>query len=115
MDVKIENIDALNAIIKVKISNEDYNGSYESSLKNYKKPLPRGPPKSIKNQKKSIIGPQGAILGVPLHPLATKIVPTWSPRVPKSIQMVPKLPPRDTKNHSNPYEMIVSVFQEDLH
>ena len=33
MDVKIENIDALNAILKVKISNEDYNGSYESSLK----------------------------------------------------------------------------------
>ena len=39
MDVKIENIDALNAILKVKISNEDYNGSYESSLKNYKKQI----------------------------------------------------------------------------
>jgi trigger factor len=37
MDVKIENIDALNAVLRVKISNEDYNGSYESSLKNYKK------------------------------------------------------------------------------
>ena len=37
MDVKIENVDALNAVLTVKISNEDYNTPYENSLKNYKK------------------------------------------------------------------------------
>ena len=37
MDVKIENLDALNAVLTVKISNSDYNTTYEKSLKNYKK------------------------------------------------------------------------------
>ena len=37
MDVKIENVDALNAVLTVKISNEDYSTPYENSLKNYKK------------------------------------------------------------------------------
>ena len=37
MDVKIENVDALNAVLTVKISNEDYNTTYENSLKSYKK------------------------------------------------------------------------------
>ena len=36
MDVKIENLDALNAVMTVKISNQDYDGPYNSSLKKYK-------------------------------------------------------------------------------
>jgi trigger factor len=36
MDVKIENIDALNAVMTIKISNEDYEGPYTSSLKKYR-------------------------------------------------------------------------------
>ena len=36
MDVKIENIDALNAVMTVKISNEDYEGPYNTSLKKYR-------------------------------------------------------------------------------
>ena len=39
MDVSIKNIDALNAILTVKISNEDYKAPYDSSLKNYKKQI----------------------------------------------------------------------------
>ena len=37
MDVKVKNIDALNAVMTVKISNNDYKESFENSLKNYKK------------------------------------------------------------------------------
>ena len=37
MDVSVNKIDALNAVLTVKISNEDYKTSYESSLKNHKK------------------------------------------------------------------------------
>jgi len=36
MDVKIENIDDLNAVMTVKICNEDYEGPYNSSLKKYR-------------------------------------------------------------------------------
>ncbi len=36
MDVKIENSDALNAVMTVKISNQDYDGPYNTSLKKYK-------------------------------------------------------------------------------
>ena len=36
MDVKIKNIDALNAVMTIKISNEDYEGPYNSSLKKYR-------------------------------------------------------------------------------
>jgi len=34
MEVSIKNIDALNAVLTVKISNDDYKSSYDSSLKN---------------------------------------------------------------------------------
>ena len=37
MDVKVKNIDALNAVMTVKISNNDYKESFENSLKSYKK------------------------------------------------------------------------------
>lgn len=36
MDVKIKNIDALNAVMTIKISNEDYEGPYNTSLKKYR-------------------------------------------------------------------------------
>jgi len=36
MDIKQENIDDLNAIVKIKISPEDYQNQYEASLKKYK-------------------------------------------------------------------------------
>ena len=34
MDVKIENVDALNAVLTVKINNEDYNTTYEKLIEN---------------------------------------------------------------------------------
>ena len=39
MDISIKNIDALNAVLTVKISNDDYKSSYDSSLKNYRKQI----------------------------------------------------------------------------
>ena len=36
MDVKIKNIDALNAVMTIKITNEDYEGPYNTSLKKYR-------------------------------------------------------------------------------
>ena len=39
MEVSIKNIDALNAVLTVKISNDDYKSSYDSSLKNYRKQM----------------------------------------------------------------------------
>ena len=39
MDVSIKNLDALNAVLTVKISNEDYKAPYDSSLKNYRKQM----------------------------------------------------------------------------
>lgn len=39
MDISIKNIDALNAVLTVKISNDDYKSSYDSSLKNYRKQM----------------------------------------------------------------------------
>ncbi len=39
MDVILENVDALNAVLTIKISNEDYEGPYESSLKKHKKQI----------------------------------------------------------------------------
>ena len=39
MDVSVNKIDALNAVLTVKISNEDYKTSYESSLKNHRKQM----------------------------------------------------------------------------
>ena len=39
MDVSVNKIDALNAILTVKISSEDYKTSYESSLKNHRKQM----------------------------------------------------------------------------
>ena len=35
MDVNIKKIDSLNAILTVKITNEDYNAPYEASLKTH--------------------------------------------------------------------------------
>tara|TARA_B100001093_G_scaffold515296_1_gene591325 strand:- start:2080 stop:3435 length:1356 start_codon:yes stop_codon:yes gene_type:complete len=39
MDVSVKNLDALNAVLTVKISNDDYKETYESSLKNYRKQM----------------------------------------------------------------------------
>jgi trigger factor len=39
MDVSIKNTDALNAVLTVKISNDDYKDTYNSSLKNYRKQM----------------------------------------------------------------------------
>ena len=39
MDVNVKNLDSLNAVLTVKISNDDYKGSYESSLKSYRKQM----------------------------------------------------------------------------
>ncbi len=39
MDVSVENRDALNAVLTVKISNKDYATPYEKSLKNYRKQI----------------------------------------------------------------------------
>jgi trigger factor len=39
MDVSIKQIDTLNAVLTVKISNEDYKTPYESSLKNHRKQM----------------------------------------------------------------------------
>ena len=39
MDVNVKNLDSLNAVLTVKITNDDYKGSYESSLKNYRKQM----------------------------------------------------------------------------
>jgi len=39
MDVSVKNLDPLNAVLTVKIKNEDYQETYESSLKNYKKQM----------------------------------------------------------------------------
>ena len=39
MDVSINKIDALNAVLTVKISNEDYKTPYESSLRNHRKQM----------------------------------------------------------------------------
>tara|TARA_Y100001978_G_scaffold201650_1_gene220524 strand:+ start:916 stop:2313 length:1398 start_codon:yes stop_codon:yes gene_type:complete len=39
MDVIVKNLDPLNAVLTVKISNEDYQKTYESSLKNYRKQM----------------------------------------------------------------------------
>lgn len=39
MDVSVKNLDALNAVLTVKISNDDYKETYESSLKTYKKQM----------------------------------------------------------------------------
>ena len=39
MDVSVKNRDALNAVLTVKISNEDYASPYEKSLKNYRKQI----------------------------------------------------------------------------
>ena len=39
MDVNVKNLDPLNAVLTVKITNDDYKGSYESSLKNYRKQM----------------------------------------------------------------------------
>lgn len=39
MDVSVNKIDALNAVLTVKISNEDYKTSYEFSLKNHRKQM----------------------------------------------------------------------------
>ena len=39
MDVSVKKIDSLNAVLTVKISNEDYKTPYESSLKNHRKQM----------------------------------------------------------------------------
>ena len=39
MDVSVKKIDALNAVLTVKISNDDYKTPYESSLKNHRKQM----------------------------------------------------------------------------
>ena len=39
MDVSVKNLDALNAVLTVKISNDDYKETYESSLKSYRKQM----------------------------------------------------------------------------
>ena len=39
MDVNIKKIDSLNAILTVKITNEDYNAPYEASLKTHRKQM----------------------------------------------------------------------------
>lgn len=39
MDVNVKNLDSLNAVLTVKITNDDYKGSYESSLKSYRKQM----------------------------------------------------------------------------
>jgi trigger factor len=39
MDVSVNKIDALNAVLTVKISSEDYKTTYESSLKNHRKQM----------------------------------------------------------------------------
>jgi len=39
MDVSVKKIDALNAVLTVKISNEDYKTPYESSLRNHRKQM----------------------------------------------------------------------------
>ena len=39
MDVSVKKIDSLNAVLTVKISNEDYKTPYESSLKNHRKQI----------------------------------------------------------------------------
>ena len=39
MDVSVNKIDALNAVLTVKISSDDYKNTYESSLKNHRKQM----------------------------------------------------------------------------
>ena len=53
---------------------------------NNPKVLPIGHPKFIKNRWTSMLGHSRTLLGAPLHPMITKMVPKWCPKTPECLQ-----------------------------